>query len=71
MNKKIIIAIVLVIFLITSGIFVSAAIQKDKNVQEESLPICGSVNGRQQCSANTCNGQCGGNCGESNCGCGK
>jgi len=83
MNKKIIIAMILGIFLITSGILVSAAMQNKEEVQERvpKSATCEMQDGSGQCGINSCNGQCGnanscqgqcgGSCGQSSCGCNR
>jgi len=68
MEKITIIAVIVVALVIVGTIFVSAALQQDK--EEVSVTQTGCAKAAT-CGANTCDGQCGGSCGRSSCGCGS
>ena len=76
MDKNTTIAIVLAVFLILSAVLVSADFSNKSKLSTTSS-CDGSQNNKgnvcsldlEKCGADTCNNQCGGNCGIPSCGC--
>jgi len=66
MNNKVLIGAVIATVLIIGAIFVSAQFISD----EEPKLSCEAIQSAEGCTQNSCNVQCGGNCGVPSCGCG-
>lgn len=71
MEKATLGAIALAIVLIAGVVFVSAALSEDSTQSKQGSKIKYSQEPQPVCGSQTCNNQCGGNCGIPSCGCRK
>ena len=69
MKKTNKIALAVIALLILGAIFVSAYVSDNSNAEQNTIEEKPRV--QEECSASTCNFNCGGNCGVPTCGCGR
>ncbi|MBD3164625.1 hypothetical protein GF323_05490 [Candidatus Woesearchaeota archaeon] len=71
MDKRIWIGLSIALVLVLGGLFASANLETEviESGEEKESSVCGAP--EPSCGADTCNFDCGGNCGISSCGCGR
>ena len=69
MEKKSLILVVAVLFLVAGGILVSAHFSDNEEIEDNEVKV--QKSSQESCGPNNCNSQCGGKCGIPTCGCGR